>query len=158
MNWAKLKGEVPQIPLALADSSCCYIGEGQKTAWCLHQCLQPQCLVSYRKRTYYSISWLFISPSFSDEASSSPSCPLFCVGVLTVWMFVHHVGTVPWRPEESVRSPGLEIQMIVSCHLVPGNWTQVLWNTQKSSLDIFYKTPFCLGKSQFLEKEQSLEM
>lgn len=57
-------------------------------------------------------------PSFSDEASSSP---LFCVGVLPVWMSVHHVGAVPWGPEESVRSPGLEMQMIVSCHLVPGN-------------------------------------
>lgn len=32
VNWAKLKGEVPQIPLAVADSSCCCIGEGQKIA------------------------------------------------------------------------------------------------------------------------------
>jgi hypothetical protein len=53
---------------------------------------------------------------------------------LTEWISVHHVHTwFPQRPEEEVRCPELELEMVVSSHMNAGNQTQVLWVWKSSS-------------------------
>lgn len=37
------------------------------------------------------------------------------------------------RPEESVGSLGLELQMLVSCHVAAGSESLVLWKSNQSS-------------------------
>lgn len=49
------------------------------------------------------------------------SSPLFCVRVLPVCMSVPQVCAVLWRLEEGVKSTGLELQMVLNCHVDPGS-------------------------------------
>ena len=42
-------------------------------------------------------------------------------------MYVHHIyAWYPWRLEEGIRAPGLELQVVVSYHASARNQTQVL--------------------------------
>lgn len=53
--------------------------------------------------------------------------------VLT-WMFIHHVcAWCLWNPQEGVGSLVTRVMIAVSCHMDPGNQTQVLWKSSRYS-------------------------
>lgn len=65
---------------------------------------------------------IFISQVSVHRLLPQPlSSPLICVGVLPVCMSVPEVCAVLWRLEESVKSTGLELQMVVNCRVDPGS-------------------------------------
>lgn len=49
-------------------------------------------------------------------------------------LMMHHVQAVSWKSEDGIRSPGLELQVLVSSCVAAGDWTQVL---RKSRVLVF---------------------
>lgn len=104
-----------QIPLALALCWCC-VGEGQVRALVsiIQRFLQPHCLVRFfffgEVKEPACIVLIFISQVSVHRLLPQPlSSPLICVGVSAR------------RLEESVKSTGLELQMVVNCRVDPGS-------------------------------------
>lgn len=88
--------------------------------------LQPHCLVRFfifgEVKEPACIVLIFISQVSVHRLLPQPlSSPLICVGVLPVCMSVPEVCAVLWRLEESVKSTGLELQMVVNCRVDPGS-------------------------------------
>jgi hypothetical protein len=65
----------------------------------------------------------FFFPSRSSPACSSPKIYLFIICKYTVAAFRH-----------SRRGHQIPLQMVVSCHVVAGIWTQDLWKSSQCSL------------------------
>jgi hypothetical protein len=56
-------------------------------------------------------------------------CVCVCVCVL-------HMSTVSWKGQKRTPDPlGLELQAVVSHHMVARNWTPVLWEKKASSFN-----------------------
>lgn len=127
MNWAQLKGEVPQIPLALV-LYWCFVGEGQVRAPCLNYpkvspaSLSSDVLFFSEVKEPACIVLIFISQVSVQRLLPQPlSSPFFCVGVLPVCMSVPQVCSVLWRLEEGIKSTRLELQMVLKCHVDLGS-------------------------------------
>lgn len=89
----------------------------------------PLCLFVGFSHWHIRQSYLFIFRSNFIWMNASPTCNMY-----TRWT----PGTYPWRPEESIRSPGIGVRMVVSYPVGCGNWIWVLCKSSKCSKQLRY--------------------